>query len=65
MKYKPKTIYCPSCGRKVFTYDGRATNYLSVKCKKCKKLVVYKPDSDTTKLKDVPQRHCSSGMRFC
>ena len=64
MEYKPKSIYCPKCGRKAFIYDGRGADYLSVKCKKCKKLVVYKPDSDTVELKDVPKRHCSSGKRL-
>lgn len=64
MKYKPKTIYCPRCGRRAFVYDGQGTNYLSKKCSKCNKLVVYKPDSDTVELKNVPKRHCSSGMIF-
>ena len=36
-----KTIYCPKCGRKVAIWDGRSTNNISVKCKKCNKLVVY------------------------
>lgn len=64
MEYKPKTIYCPSCGRKALVYDGRATNNLSVKCKKCNKLVIFKPATMETELKPVPQRNCSSGMRF-
>jgi len=25
MVYTPKTIYCPRCGRKVATHDGRST----------------------------------------
>jgi len=25
MGYTPKTIYCPRCGRKVATHDGRST----------------------------------------
>ena len=39
-----KTIYCPKCGRKVAAWDGRSTNNISVKCKKCNKLVIYFPE---------------------
>lgn len=37
MGYKPKTIYCPLCGRKVATHDGRSTMNISVECRKCHK----------------------------
>ena len=59
-----KTIYCPKCGRKVTTWDGRSANNISVKCKKCKKLVVYDIENEKTKIKEIPQRETSSGMRF-
>ena len=61
---EPKTIYCPNCGRKVGTYDGRSTNNISVKCKKCNKLVVYDIENEKTEIKEIPQRETSSGMRF-
>ena len=61
---EPKTIYCPECGRKVATWDGRSTNNISVKCKKCNKLVVYDVESEEVKIKAIPQRTTSSGMRF-
>ena len=60
-----KTIYCPRCGRKVTTYDGRATINLLAKCKKCKKLVVYDIENDKTVLKPLPERKTSSGVTFC
>ena len=61
---EPKTIYCPKCGRKVATWDGRSKNNISVKCKKCNKLVVYDVESEEVKIKAIPQRTTSSGMRF-
>ena len=45
-----KTIYCPKCGRKVATWDGRSTNNISVKCKKCNKLVVYDIENEKVKI---------------
>ena len=59
-----KTIYCPKCGRKVATWDGRSTINILVKCKKCNKLVVYDVESEEVKIKAIPQRTTSSGMRF-
>ena len=59
-----KTIYCPKCGRKVATWDGRSTINVLAKCKKCKKLVVYNIENEETKIKEIPQRTTSSGMRF-
>ena len=53
---KPKTIYCPNCGRKVGTYDGRSTSNISVKCKKCNKLVVYNVENKKAEIKEIPQR---------
>lgn len=60
----PKTIYCPRCGRKVTTWDGRSTNNISVKCKKCNKLVIYDVENEKSEIKAIPQRLTSSGMRF-
>ena len=59
-----KTIYCPKCGRKVATWDGWSTINILVKCKKCNKLVVYDVESKEVKIKAIPQRTTSSGMRF-
>ena len=61
---EPKTIYCPKCGRKVATWDGRSTINISVKCNKCNKLVVYDIENEKVKIKEIPQRTTSSGMRF-
>ena len=61
---EPKTIYCPKCGRKVATWDGRSTMNISVKCKKCKKLVIYNVKNEKVEIKNIPQRTTSSGMIF-
>lgn len=61
---EPKTIYCPRCGRKVATWDGRSTMNISVKCKKCNKLVVYDVENEKVEIKNIPQRTTSSGMIF-
>lgn len=64
MEYKPKTIYCPRCGRKVATWDGRSSMPVIGKCKKCSKRVVYYVDNGETEIKDIPQRNCSSGVTY-
>ena len=61
---EPKTIYCPKCGRKVATWDGRSANNISVKCKNCNKLVVYDVENEKSEIKAIPQRSTSGGMRF-
>ena len=61
---EPKTIYCPKCGRKVATWDGRSTINILVKCKKCNKLIVYDIEKQETEIKAIPPRTTSSGMRF-
>ena len=61
---EPKTIYCPKCGRKVATWDGRSINNISVKCKKCNKFVVYDVEKEKAEIKEIPQRTTSSVMRF-
>lgn len=61
---EPKTIYCPKCGRKVATWDGHSVNNISVKCKKCNKLVVYDVENEKSEIKAIPQRTTSGGMRF-
>ena len=50
---EPKTIYCPKCGRKVATWDGRSTINISVRCKKCDKLVVYDVENEKVKIKEI------------
>lgn len=61
---EPKTIYCPSCGRKVGTYDGRSTTNHIMRCKNCNKRIVYHVDTGETEIKPLTARNCSSGMTF-
>lgn len=58
---KSKTIYCPQCGRKVATYDGRATINKIAKCKKCAVQVIYDAKKDDATVKPLPERKSSSG----
>ena len=60
-----KTICCPRCGRKIGVWDGRSTINLVLRCKKCKKQVIYHVDSEALEIKKLPQRNTSSGMSFC
>ena len=59
-----KVVYCPKCGRAVLRADERAYITLSVKCKKCNKLVVYHPTTEEIEITSVPARQSSSGTRF-
>lgn len=61
---EPKTIYCPKCGRKVATWDGRSTINVIANCVNCVRRVVYHVDTGTTEIKDIPPRVSSSGMTF-
>ena len=62
-KIRPKTIYCPSCGRKVMTYDGIHSMIIGNNCKKCDKRVVYNPITNETMITSIPKRTSSSGMK--
>lgn len=61
---EPKTIYCPKCGRRVLTWDGKATIDIAVNCKKCWKRIVFHPSNQLVEIKDIPRRNKSSGKRF-
>lgn len=63
-EYEEKKIYCPKCGRKVGTHDGRSTINKICRCKKCNKRIVYHVDTGETEIKNIPKRNCSSGMTF-
>lgn len=45
-------------------WDGKTTIHPIAKCRKCKKLVVYRIDSGETELKEIPERTQGSGLRF-
>ena len=63
-EHEKKAIFCPECKNKVATYDGKSSINVLVKCKKCKKLVVYEVETGNVKTTDVPLRQSSSGIRF-
>ncbi len=65
MKYTPRTIYCPTCKRKIGSWDGRSTtNVIVVGCKKCQKRIVYHVDTGKAETSAMPLRNTSSGMTF-
>jgi len=58
------TIYCPRCGRAVLHVEDRCKTDLSVKCKKCNKLITYQAEYGKTIITSVPKRSSSAGCRF-
>ena len=64
MEYKPITIYCPRCGWKSGTYDGKSTMIKIMKCNGCGLKVTYNPKTKETKAKKFSPRKTSSGMMF-
>ena len=59
-----RTIYCPECGRKVGSHDGKATNVKEMECRKCWKTVVFNPMNAKTTIKPRARRVSSSGVTF-
>lgn len=59
-----KNIFCPSCGQKMFNYDGKSTMTVDRLCKNCNMIVVYNPNTNKTKIMKPYQRATSSGKRF-
>lgn len=57
-------IYCPKCGRKVAKWDKKSTIPIHVNCDKCQKRVVFNPETGEVKIKDIPERIFSSGVRY-
>ena len=64
MEYKPTSIFCPKCKRKVATHKGRGQINIDVKCSRCEKLVVFNPTTGETVIRPIPPRTTSSGIRF-
>jgi endogenous inhibitor of DNA gyrase (YacG/DUF329 family) len=61
---EPKEVYCPKCGKKVGTYDGKASMNLVCRCNECRKKVVYDIKTGQTRVKPLPRRSTSSGVVF-
>mgnify|MGYP002518705790 CR=1 FL=1 len=61
---KLKIIYCPKCGRRVATWDGKTSINPIGHCRKCNKRVVFIVETQETIIKDVPIRATSSGKTF-
>lgn len=63
-KYNRQIIYCPQCGRKVATWDGRSQNNVIANCKNCEKRIVFHTDTFAIEVKKIPPRAMSSGKTF-
>lgn len=61
---KPFSIYCPKCNYKVATWNGKSSINIVSKCEKCKKLVVFMPETKNVVRKPLPERATSSGKTF-
>lgn len=64
IRYESKVIICPSCLRKVGTYDGRSTINFAARCPRCNKRVIYNIKTGMTELKPLAERTTGSGMTF-
>lgn len=57
-------IDCPKCKEHIFDLDGRTTLNITGKCKNCNKLIVYDAKTKEVKMRNIPPRATSSGLRF-
>ena len=64
MKLEHRKIYCEKCGRKVATWDRKSSMNIEVKCKHCKKLVIFRPSNGTVEMRSLPNRISASAVRF-
>lgn len=42
------TFRCPSCGKRLFDFEGLIAGRISIKCTRCKTLTVFEQSSVTT-----------------
>ena len=59
-----RNIYCPRCGRKIGSHDGKSTNVKEIDCRKCWKTVVFNPMTEKITMKPRAKRVSSSGVTF-
>lgn len=59
-----KDIFCPKCGTRVATYDGKSKTNIIAHCRKCNKRVIYHVDTEKVELKKIPPRNTISGLTF-
>lgn len=58
------SIYCPKCGRKVGTHDGKSKINLTRQCKNCKIRVVFNRITGEERVRPLTKRTTSSGVTF-
>lgn len=59
-----RIVKCPICNREVGKHCNKSTTIFMSRCRKCKKKVIYDPDTGETTYKDFPQKNTSSGVSF-
>ncbi len=60
----PEKIYCPQCGHKVGTWDGKSTIDVVCVCRNCNKQVIYRIATKQTEIKQRMPRPSSGCMNF-
>lgn len=63
MKKEKISIICPEC-KKFLTKAENDNKIHKLQCRNCRKWIWFNPMLDEYKVKETPQRHCASGMRF-
>lgn len=58
------SIYCPKCGLKVGTHDGKSKINLTRQCKNCKIRVVFNRTTGEARVRPLTKRTTSSGVTF-
>lgn len=62
---KDISIVCPKCGKFLLKADKRDNRVSQKACRKCNKLITYKPsDRSFRKISEIPPRQSSSGVIF-
>ena len=59
-----RKIYCPKCKRRVMYHDGKSEINKVVRCKNCRKYVLFNTITGEVKNVPAPERACASGKRY-
>ena len=59
-----KTVYCPRYHRAVTKWDGKSTINPLARRTGCRKLVIYRIDTEVTEVLVEPTRKQNSGLTF-
>lgn len=60
---RKQIIYCPKCARHLYTYNGKTTMDVDVRCE-CGRYYNYDPQRNMLKQIARPERTSAAGARF-